>query len=189
MAREHINIGTVANDGTGDPIRSSFYKTNNNFIELYSTTNSAFTKANTAESNSFPTVGGTITGNVTVTQNMRSNGQYINTLQILTDGAYVDWNCNLGGKAKLYLTGNNRTINAVTNIIEGGSYSIWIIQDATGSRMVSWANTGNGSYDFGDEGSPVLSTSANTADVIGFDAITIGSNTRMRYVGTKGGYR
>lgn len=35
MAREIINIGTVANDGTGDPIRTSFEKTNDNFEELY----------------------------------------------------------------------------------------------------------------------------------------------------------
>lgn len=36
MAREVINIGTVANDGLGDPIRTSFTKCNNNFSELYS---------------------------------------------------------------------------------------------------------------------------------------------------------
>lgn len=36
MAREVINIGTVANDGLGDPIRTSFSKCNNNFSELYS---------------------------------------------------------------------------------------------------------------------------------------------------------
>jgi len=36
MAQETINIGTVANDGTGDTIRASFEKVNNNFTELYS---------------------------------------------------------------------------------------------------------------------------------------------------------
>jgi hypothetical protein len=36
MAREIINIGTVANDGLGDPLRTSFTKCNNNFAELYS---------------------------------------------------------------------------------------------------------------------------------------------------------
>lgn len=35
MAKQVINIGTVANDGTGDPIRTSFDKTNQNFTELY----------------------------------------------------------------------------------------------------------------------------------------------------------
>lgn len=35
MARQIINIGTVANDGTGDTIRDGGDKINDNFIELY----------------------------------------------------------------------------------------------------------------------------------------------------------
>lgn len=36
MAREIINVGTSPNDGLGDPIRTAYTKTNNNFGELYS---------------------------------------------------------------------------------------------------------------------------------------------------------
>jgi hypothetical protein len=35
MAQQTINIGTVANDGTGDPLRTAFDKVNDNFTELY----------------------------------------------------------------------------------------------------------------------------------------------------------
>jgi hypothetical protein len=35
MAKQVINIGTVANDGTGDPLRTAFDKVNDNFTELY----------------------------------------------------------------------------------------------------------------------------------------------------------
>lgn len=35
MAKQTINIGTVANDRTGDTLRDSFSKTNSNFTELY----------------------------------------------------------------------------------------------------------------------------------------------------------
>jgi len=35
MAKQIINIGTVPNDGTGDPLRSSFDKVNDNFNEIY----------------------------------------------------------------------------------------------------------------------------------------------------------
>ena len=35
MAKQTINIGTVANDGTGDALRDAFDKTNDNFDELY----------------------------------------------------------------------------------------------------------------------------------------------------------
>ena len=35
MAQQTINIGSVANDGTGDPLRDAFGKINENFTELY----------------------------------------------------------------------------------------------------------------------------------------------------------
>ena len=37
MARQTINIGSTANDGTGDPLRTAFDKINDNFAELYGT--------------------------------------------------------------------------------------------------------------------------------------------------------
>lgn len=37
MTQEIINIGAVANDGEGDPLRVAFQKINNNFTQLYST--------------------------------------------------------------------------------------------------------------------------------------------------------
>ena len=45
MSQQLINIGTVANDGTGDAIRTSFTKVNQNFTELYG--NVAVITANT----------------------------------------------------------------------------------------------------------------------------------------------
>ena len=35
MAKQTINIGTTANDGTGETVRSAFDKVNDNFTELY----------------------------------------------------------------------------------------------------------------------------------------------------------
>jgi len=35
MARQNVNIGTVANDGTGDDLRTAMQKVNDNFTELY----------------------------------------------------------------------------------------------------------------------------------------------------------
>ena len=36
MAKQTVNIGSAANDGTGDPLRTAFDKINDNFTELYS---------------------------------------------------------------------------------------------------------------------------------------------------------
>jgi len=35
MAKQTVNIGTTANDGTGDPLRDAFDKLNDNFDEVY----------------------------------------------------------------------------------------------------------------------------------------------------------
>lgn len=35
MAKQVINLGSVPNDGTGDPLRTSLDKTNDNFDEIY----------------------------------------------------------------------------------------------------------------------------------------------------------
>lgn len=51
MTQEIINIGTVPNDGEGDPLRTAFTKINNNFTQLYSTgtfTYDAYSFGNTA---------------------------------------------------------------------------------------------------------------------------------------------
>ena len=38
MAKQTINVGTTANDRTGDPLRTAFTKINQNFDDLYSGT-------------------------------------------------------------------------------------------------------------------------------------------------------
>lgn len=42
MSQEIINIGTLPNDGEGDPLRVAFGKINNNFTSLFSTATSTF---------------------------------------------------------------------------------------------------------------------------------------------------
>ena len=46
MAIQTINIGTIANDGTGDDLREAFVKVNNNFTELNARSGESTTVAN-----------------------------------------------------------------------------------------------------------------------------------------------
>ena len=48
MSNQVINIGTNANDGTGDPLRVAAEKINGNFSELYEFSNTFFSSSNTA---------------------------------------------------------------------------------------------------------------------------------------------
>ncbi len=56
MARININIGTNANDGTGDDLRAAMQKINTNFTELYGTT----AEANDLVEDGSPQLGGNL---------------------------------------------------------------------------------------------------------------------------------
>jgi len=59
MTKQLINIGSTANDGTGDPLRTAFLKINENFTELYGDDDAAATFSSPIISN--PTITGTTT--------------------------------------------------------------------------------------------------------------------------------
>jgi len=69
MARQSINIGSSANDGTGDPLRTVFDKINDNFVELYGTDNDINTLDANLDVNTFAITTGVTNGDITVTPN------------------------------------------------------------------------------------------------------------------------
>ena len=73
MARQGINIGSSANDGTGDPLRTAFDKINDNFVELYGTDNDINTLDANLDVNNFAITTGVTNGNITVTPNGTGN--------------------------------------------------------------------------------------------------------------------
>jgi len=79
----------------------------------------------------------------------------------ITDGATLNWDTSLGQVAQVTL-GGNRTFAAPTNLVNGGFYSLLIIQDGTGSRTISW----NAVFDFTGGVAPTLSTAAGAKDLI-----------------------
>ena len=148
MAKQTINIGTTANDGTGDPLRTAFDKVNSNFTELYND--------DTGDVNSIIAGDGisvdTATGNVTVTNTITNNNQ-------LTNGAgYVDGSGTLNrlpkftdadtiGNSTITDTGTKIGVNnanptysldvyrnEATNILrlQNNTFSSWFGSDATG---------------------------------------------------------
>ena len=69
MARQNINIGSSANDGTGDPLRTAFDKINDNFVELYGGDNDINTLDANLDVNNFAITTGVTNGDITVTPN------------------------------------------------------------------------------------------------------------------------
>jgi hypothetical protein len=69
MARQNINIGSSANDGTGDPLRTAFDKINDNFVELYGGDNDINTLDANLDVNNNAITTGVTNGDVTITPN------------------------------------------------------------------------------------------------------------------------
>ena len=69
MAKQTISIGTSANDGTGDPLRTAFTKINANFTDLYGST----AEANDLLEDSSPQLGGNLDINGWNITSARSN--------------------------------------------------------------------------------------------------------------------
>ena len=78
----------------------------------------------------------------------------------LTDGATITWDTSTAPVCKLTL-GGNRTISAPTNGVTGQFISIAVIQDATGSRTLTW----NSAYEFTGDTAPTLTTTVSKADL------------------------
>ena len=89
MARQSINIGSSANDGTGDPLRTAFDKINDNFVELYGSDNDINTLDANMDVNNFAITTGVTNGNVTITPNGTGN---INLGSITVNGSQISSN-------------------------------------------------------------------------------------------------
>lgn len=91
------------------------------------------------------------------------DGTLAATITTLTDGTTItpDFSASCNFTVTL---GGNRTLANPTNLVAGQSGSIFIVQDGTGSRTLSW-----GSYwDFAGGTAPTLSTAASSVDRIDY---------------------
>jgi hypothetical protein len=91
-----------------------------------------------------------------------NDGAY-NADATLVDGATITWDVGSSPVAKVTL-GGARTLSAPTNSAAGQFISIAVIQDATGSRTLTW----NSAYEFTGDVAPTLTTTANKADIFVF---------------------
>lgn len=81
----------------------------------------------------------------------------------LTDAATISWNLQTQQTAKVTL-GGNRTLGAPTNMVDGFTYILRVIQDGTGSRTLAY----NAVFKWPGGAAPVLSTAAGAIDILTF---------------------
>jgi len=92
MAQEIINIGTLPNDGTGDPLRVAYGKINTNFDQLFAAAASYVSKIIAGSGVVISPTSGT--GDVTINlfQSLEIDGENadpINPEQLIVDGGYA----------------------------------------------------------------------------------------------------
>jgi hypothetical protein len=98
------------------------------------------------------------------------DGALAATITALTDGATItpDFSASCNFSVTL---GGNRTLANPSNLTAGQSGSIFISQDATGSRTLAYGSF----YDFIGGTAPTLSTAASATDRIDYVVRTTGS--------------
>ncbi|MDE2233454.1 MAG: hypothetical protein KGJ90_05085 [Patescibacteria group bacterium] len=106
--------------------------------------------------------GSTLIGTNLASVNAWTGQQYF-AQATLTDGATINWNLNTQQAAKVTL-GGNRTLANPTNMQAGGTYTLIIVQDGTGSRTLAYG----ANYKWPAGTAPVLSTTAGAIDIITF---------------------
>ena len=165
-------VQTLTNKTLTAPVLDEINDSNGNEEIIFTTTASAvneITIANAATGNS-PNI--SVTGddtNIGLSVSTKGTGLILfndgayNADATLTDGATITWDVGSSPVAKVTL-GGNRTLSAPTNSASGQFISLTVIQDATGSRLLTW----NSAYEFTGDTAPTLTTTASKADVFVF---------------------
>lgn len=112
MTQEIINVGTAPNDGLGDPIRTAFQKTNNNFSQLFSL--EANSISNGTSNVRIPSANANIYASVANVANVVTiTTTGLQTIGLNTTGAAV-----IGGNLTVF---GNISANGGINVISGNS--------------------------------------------------------------------
>lgn len=147
MAQQIINVGTTANDGTGDTLRDAFIKTDENFDDLYankqdtlvSGTNIKTINGNSVLGSGNLTIFGGITGSGTDNYVPRFNGPLAIENSIIYDNG-----TNIGIGTTSPSIGHKLEVNGIIASVTGfGDFTALQSVGGTGFR---WALANNGTF-------------------------------------------
>ena len=173
MAQQTINIGSSANDGTGDPLRTAFDKINDNFSELYGA--SPFGQQITISGNkiSSNTTNANLTLEASGTGAIELEGIQIRDNHIEGTRSNEDLIITPAGTGDVVLSA--LTINGTT-IDSSDSSSVTIAEalDVTGALT---GTTGSFSSTLGVTGATTLSSTLAVTGSSTLDGVTVTDNT------------
>ena len=103
------------------------------------------------------------TGQIVANAALKFNAGYIEKINTLTSSSTITVNCALASIHKVTLATNTGFV--ITNLPTGGTVTLIITQDGTGSRTATFGTDGSTAVKF-PGGSSTLSTGANDIDVV-----------------------
>ena len=136
MAKQTINIGSTANDGTGDPLRTAFDKSNDNFTELY---NGAGGIAD--DSVTYAKLGTEFTTSAALSTNVDFATAQVFTKTLTADATLTFSNASIGMVKDLVITGAF-ALTLPTGSTVAGTYNGAV------SNLIQVVVTGAGQYWF-----------------------------------------
>jgi hypothetical protein len=165
-------VQTLTNKTLTAPILDEINDSNGNEEIIFTTTASAVNEITIANAATGDRPNISVTGddtNIGLSVSTKGTGLILfndgayNADATLTDGATITWDVGSSPVAKVTLA-DNRTLSAPTNSASGQFISLTVIQDATGSRLLTW----NSAYEFTGDTAPTLTTTASKADIFVF---------------------
>lgn len=205
MAQQIINVGNVANDGGGDPLRNAFIKVNDNFTELYNTggitgiqngnsnisiaEDSAISMSTTGIANVFVVsetgtyTMGEITGDaVSITGNVTGNyiignGRYLSDVLATADaGALVG---NTLSSNVIY--SSLRTLGTLTGLSVNGNVAVSGVLNQTG--IASFGNSITVARDASVTGN-IIANNLVSLNAVAFPSLSLTGNLSANNVNT-----
>lgn len=178
MTKQTINVGVTANDGSGDPIRIAFQKTNSNFNELYDSIDGISIPSNISELNN--DVGfisdipaNIISNTITVDTLKIENGVHERFQEIIDVANTVTYDCDLG-HVFYHATPNSNWVVNLTNFDISDSYAssvtLIILQGSTGYYPTALEINGE-SQTINWKENTIPTPSSNRIDVVSFSVL------------------
>jgi hypothetical protein len=191
MAKQTINIGSTANDGTGDPLRTAFDKCNDNFTELYSAVNPTSSNLQftgnslisedtnggiTIDPNGTGTIelasSANVTGTLTVVGGINMNGSL--TVDTIVTESNQNLNITPGGTGSIILDGI--TLADTTISASSSNDSLTLNPSGTGRVNIDGINIKDTTISASNSNDNLVLSASGTGNIV-VGALTVAGST------------